>query len=361
MPVTNTYSSYLQARKLGILISLPDSIPKTSNNRYTPFHAIKDIVEKTEPHPGPGDRFNNLVAEQQEDTNAANNYQTIRDPSKQGDVDTFINNLRTMASDFESTDNGPNDVVPTMRRLAWEEDLPLMDPYDRSYQYLVNSAYYLVPVENVARENRLTINTGGKSYRNILLSDIAYIPVGSRPQWVQYKNIGDPTTQYMQYIEDISTINHCVYTVHTDVNDLSVVIAFRGTATYQDTLTDLAVISGIPLDPRFFETDQTYKAVLKRFPPPWKIEATGHSLGGTLALLLNYMYNIKVDVFSPGIGKNLYRFNSNRANATAHIVRGDIVPALVYVNVVVGTLNVYTVQDTNYGYYGYHLRSNFYV
>lgn len=240
------------------------------------------------------------------------------------------------------------DDTPSARVLylsILDENIPLISPFEQSLftNSLIYASKQITPAVNSTKL------TSGNSLRNVKLCEEAYKAPGSR----------SATVDDVTYVSALSNTNN--YAVYKNVSTSTVVIAFRGTDVYRDVLTDLSVVAGYTTNERFADTVAIYNTV-KNDPDfsGWTIETTGHSLGGTLGLYLNYVYNVKADVFDPAIGKNMFLNNPNGANATAHIVRGDIVSPLVTYNKAAGTIKIYEVENSSYGYYGYHLRSNFY-
>lgn len=240
------------------------------------------------------------------------------------------------------------DDTPSARVLflsILDENIPLMSPFEQSFftNSMISVAKLLTPGVNSTKL------TSGTSLRNVKLCEEAYKAPGSRSEIV------DDVT----YVPELSNTNN--YAVYKNEETTTVVIAFRGTDVYRDVLTDLSLTAGFTTDQRFVNSINIYNTV-KDHPDfdGWTIETTGHSLGGCLGLYLNYLYNVKADVFDPAVGKDMFLNNPNGANATAHIVKGDIVSPLVAYNRAAGTIKVYEVENKNYGYYGYHLRSNFY-
>lgn len=240
------------------------------------------------------------------------------------------------------------DETPNARILylsILDENIPLMSPFEQTFytNYMIRISKLLTPGINSTKL------TSGTSLRNIKLCEEAYQAPGSR----------SATVDDVTYVSALSNTNN--YAVYKNVSTTTVVIAFRGTDVYRDVLTDLSIVAGYTTNPRFADTVSIYNTV-KDHPDfsGWTIETTGHSLGGCLGLYLNYLYNVRADVFDPAVGKNMFLNNPNKANATAHIVKGDIVSPLVGFNRAAGTIKVYEVENQEYGYYGYHLRSNFY-
>ena len=86
--------------------------------------------------------------------------------------------------------------------------------------------------------------------------------------------------------------------------------------------------------------------------------ATGHSLGGSLALYINSLYNIKVEVFNPGVGLGFLKSNPNRSNATLYVIKGDPISALTGLSNL-GTLKVFNPINPEAGLRERHSMNNF--
>jgi len=123
-----------------------------------------------------------------------------------------------------------------------------------------------------------------------------------------------------QLDESLSTPLVAVYK-----NNSTIILGFRGTSKFEDLKTDYQILKGTSNDPQFREAEQIYQRV-KSLHPNLNIIATGHSKGGSLALYLNRLHNIKAEVFNPGIG--LSESNPNSNNATLHIIKGDPISSL---------------------------------
>jgi hypothetical protein len=231
-----------------------------------------------------------------------------------------------------------------------------MSKTDQTHQALVAIATTLSPAVN---SSKMAINTGDKAFRDIKLCDEAYNLVGTRAASVQWfsQSFGYKTITYKQ---NLSSPNYAIY---EDNFFKIVIIAFRGTNNFRDALTDVRIMTGSSFkDSRFIETKNLYPTLRAMYDNTWTFETTGHSLGGSLCLYLNYLYGISVNAFDPAVGKQMFDNNPNAKNAVAHIVKGDPVSPGVFTNPnVVGTLKIYPVENLNYGPYGYHTRGNFYV
>jgi hypothetical protein len=237
-------------------------------------------------------------------------------------------------------------------------NVPEISALNRTFQGLVTLSYILSPSVNTSK---IGINTGGKAFRDIKLSDMAYNAVSARTASIQWysPSVGYKTITYNQ---SRSTANYAIY---EDNFFKIVIIAFRGTANFIDLLSDVKVITRVTVndDPRFVESRNLYQTIRAAYDNSWTIESTGHSLGGSLCLYLNYLYGIPVNAFNPIVTQGLFNNNPNRTVAAAHIVKGDVLSLNVFFREphVVGTLKIYPVEDSTYGPYGYHIRSNFYV
>ena len=134
--------------------------------------------------------------------------------------------------------------------------------------------------------------------------------------------------------KDLSNVNTAVY--H---NESNVIIGFRGTVNADDLVTDIQVIKGTSDNIRFKQAVEIYNKVKNKYPN-LKIYATGHSLGGSLALYLNSLYGLTVETFNPGMGLGFLKSNPNANNATLNIIKGDIISSLSGLSSL-GKVNVY--------------------
>lgn len=192
--------------------------------------------------------------------------------------------------------------------------------------------------------------TSGPSLRNIKLSIQTYRLPAERLA----------TVYDVTYDAELSTSQN--YAIYKNTNTNTVIIAFKGTSTLSELLiVDSSIAAGYTSNQVFADARDLYSSILNNPAfAGWAIEATGHSLGGTLALYLNFLYGIKAEAFNPGIGKGLFYDNPNKQNATGHVVKGDVVSPLILNNRVVNTLKVYEVENATYGFFGYHIPRNFY-
>lgn len=110
-------------------------------------------------------------------------------------------------------------------------------------------------------------------------------------------------------------------------NQTNVIIGFRGTVNAKDLVTDIGIIKGSTNDPRYREAVDIYNKVKAKYPE-LKIIATGHSLGGNLALYLNSLYGIESESFNAGLGLGFIKSNPNKDKATLHIIKGDPISSL---------------------------------
>lgn len=140
-------------------------------------------------------------------------------------------------------------------------------------------------------------------------------------------------------------------------NSENVIIGFRGTANIDDLKTDVSVLKGTTDNARFKQAVDTYNIIKDNYPK-YKILATGQSLGGSLALYLNSLYNIKVDVFNAGVGLGFLKSNPNRSNANIYVIKGDPISALAGLSNL-GNLKVYNPIDPNAGLIERHSLKNF--
>jgi hypothetical protein len=155
-----------------------------------------------------------------------------------------------------------------------------------------------------------------------------------------------------EYDSDLSNSNTAIY--H---NERNVIIGFRGTVNVDDLITDVSVIKGTSDNIRFQQAVETYNKVKSKYPSKM-IMATGHSLGGSLALYINSLYNIKVEVFNPGVGLGFLKSNPNRSNAMIYVIKGDPISALTGLSNL-GTLKVFNPINPEAGLRERHSMKNF--
>jgi hypothetical protein len=109
-----------------------------------------------------------------------------------------------------------------------------------------------------------------------------------------------------------------------------VVIAYRGTAGAGDLAPDLSIARGTTgSDPRFAAAAAAYEEVKDKYPG-YFISATGHSLGGALAISVNEKFGIPAEVFNPGVGLSgiSLTFNPNKSKLIINVIKGDPVSSL---------------------------------
>lgn len=133
------------------------------------------------------------------------------------------------------------------------------------------------------------------------------------------------------YDKELSNVNTAIY--HNKEN---VIIGFRGTVNIDDLITDFSVLRGKDDDIRFKEAVEIYNKVKNKYPT-LRISATGHSLGGSLALYLNSLYNIPVETFNAGMGFGFLKSNLNSANVKMYAIKGDILSGLSGLSGLVGS------------------------
>ena len=95
----------------------------------------------------------------------------------------------------------------------------------------------------------------------------------------------------------------------------------------KDLITDIDIVKGTTNDPRYREAVDIYNKVKSKYPN-LNIIATGHSLGGNLALYLNSLYGIQSESFNAGLGLGFIKSNPNRDKAILHIIKGDPISSL---------------------------------
>ena len=110
-------------------------------------------------------------------------------------------------------------------------------------------------------------------------------------------------------------------------NQSNVIIGFRGTANVKDLITDIDIVKGTTNDPRYKQAIDIYNKVKSKYPN-LNIIATGHSLGGNLALYLNSLYGIQSESFNAGLGLGFIKSNPNKDRAILNIIKGDPISSL---------------------------------
>lgn len=171
-------------------------------------------------------------------------------------------------------------------------------------KHVINAARYLTP------ETKETANLSGLSLTLAKISKAAY--QSPRPDTIDNYNLD----------KELSDPETAIY--H---NQSNVIIGFRGTANVKDIVTDIDVVRGVTEDPRFKDAVTIYNKVKNKYPN-LNIIATGHSLGGTLALYLNTLYNIQSEGFNTGLGLGFLKSNPNKDKATLNIIKGDPISSL---------------------------------
>jgi len=155
-----------------------------------------------------------------------------------------------------------------------------------------------------------------------------------------------------EYDNELSNSNTAIY-----YNDNNVIIGFRGTVNIDDLITDVQVVKGTSDNIRFKQAIEIYNKVKNKYPSK-TIMATGHSLGGSLALYLNSLYNIKVETFNAGMGLGFLKSNPNASNAMMYVIKGDPISSLAGLSNL-GTLKVFNPIDPNAGLRERHSIKNF--
>lgn len=155
-----------------------------------------------------------------------------------------------------------------------------------------------------------------------------------------------------EYDPELSNSNTAIY-----FNDQNVIIGFRGTVNIDDLITDVQVIKGTSDNIRFKQAVEIYNKVKNKYPGKI-IMATGHSLGGSLALYLNSLYNIKIEAFNPGVGLGFLKSNPNASNASLYVIKGDPISALTGLSSL-GNLKVFNPINPQAGLRERHSMNNF--
>lgn len=167
-----------------------------------------------------------------------------------------------------------------------------------------------------------------------------------------YQSTRPPNIDGYDYDAQLSNNNTAIY-----YNDNNVIIGFRGTVNIDDVITDISVLKGTADNIRFQQAVEIYNKVKNKYPDK-TILATGHSLGGSLALYLNSLYNIKVETFNAGMGLGFLKSNPNRSNAIMYVIKGDPISSLAGLSNL-GTLKVFNPIDSNAGLRERHSMKNF--
>lgn len=170
-------------------------------------------------------------------------------------------------------------------------------------------------LEDLTDDERLYIKITDQSYQSNRL-----------PQ------IGDYNLVY----QDVSTVAY--------VNNEKLIISFRGTASLDDVVTDLALIQHSERESTRFIQDLTRFDGIVKANPNREIILTAHSLGGAISLFINSeRSNVgKVYIINPGINLRniLQSFTNNSGNVTILRSANDPVSLL---SVLTG-YNVKTIQ-----------------
>ena len=128
-------------------------------------------------------------------------------------------------------------------------------------------------------------------------------------------------------------------------NQSNVIIGFRGTANVKDLITDIDIVRGTTNDPRYKQAIDIYNKVKGKYPNE-NIIATGHSLGGNLALYLNSLYGIQSESFNAGLGLGFIKSNPNKDKAILNIIKGDPISSLGALSNI-GNVRVYNAVTDN--------------
>jgi len=122
-------------------------------------------------------------------------------------------------------------------------------------------------------------------------------------------------------------ISNNICAVYYNVIQKIVILAFRGTAEIKDIKTDINIIKGKSNDQQFKDAIVIYNLVKQKYQN-YRIIATGHSKGGSLALYINSLFGIQAETFNAGMGLGFLKSNSNSKNAILNIIKGDPLSAL---------------------------------
>jgi hypothetical protein len=171
-------------------------------------------------------------------------------------------------------------------------------------KHVINASKFLTP------QAESNANLSGLSATLAKISNSAY--QSNRPDIIDNYNLD----------KQLSDSETAIY-----YNQTNVIIGFRGTANVKDIITDIDIVKGTTNDPRYRQAVDIYNKVKAKYPE-LNIIATGHSLGGNLALYLNSLYNIQSESFNAGLGLGFIKSNPNRDNAILHIIKGDPISSL---------------------------------
>lgn len=171
-------------------------------------------------------------------------------------------------------------------------------------KHIVNASKFLTP------QAESNANLSGLSSTLAKISNAAY--QSNRPSSLDNYNLD----------KELSDPETAIY-----YNQTNVIIGFRGTANVKDLITDIDIVKGTTNDPRYREAVDIYNKVKSKYPN-LNIIATGHSLGGNLALYLNSLYGIQSESFNAGLGLGFIKSNSNKDRAILNIIKGDPLSSL---------------------------------
>jgi len=169
-------------------------------------------------------------------------------------------------------------------------------------------------ISNALSKGNLVDNIDGEDDKYFKAS------VGSYKKPDKRKDLGK-----FRYDKDLSDNENAVY---VNDEDKKVIVAFRGSVNKKDLMTDLKLaVGGIKNTERYGDTINLVRKVIDMYPD-YKIEFTGHSLGGTLAIEMNLISPTKkAVVFNAGhtpLRKKATHINDIRYYTT----KGDVVSNL---------------------------------
>lgn len=139
------------------------------------------------------------------------------------------------------------------------------------------------------------------------MSKQAYQPIESR------KDINGYT-----YLNEDSNQGRAVYK-----NGDKYVLAYKGTSTLKDLAPDAAIAAGIQEKSSDFQNaDKDYKELKQKYGGTWDV--TGHSLGGTKAMMVAQNNNLNSYVFNPGfVAPSDDRIDTSYKGNNYYLVKGD--------------------------------------
>jgi hypothetical protein len=122
---------------------------------------------------------------------------------------------------------------------------------------------------------------------------------------------------------ELSDAGHRVYFSNQSKNPI---IAYKGTTNLSDIAADTTILSGRYDHPDFTKSEQALEKVKSKYLAHGTPIVTGHSLGGTKAVLAARKHGGEAIVFNPGTG--IYTLDAS--NAQVYRTDNDIISKRVY-------------------------------